>query len=129
MRRALRTTVTTGSIFIVSFIFNAAAGAVPVMHNEAVLHGVVEEHSLTQSGLVGIVPEQIIYKFVISVRTVEDVNAYPNFIRGKEGRSMIFYSKEKQSSDLLNKEVKAVVEYRGDERGGLFWIKKIEVIK
>lgn len=124
-----RTIITTGAIFVIYFIFNAAAGAVPVIPNEAVLQGVVEEYCLTQAGLLGISPEQILYKLAISVRTVEDVNDYPNFLRGKEGQSMIFHSKEKQASDLFGKKVKAVVEYRGDEKGGLFWIKNIEIVK
>jgi hypothetical protein len=126
MRSAI---VTIGAIFIISFVFNVAAGAVPVIPNEAVFQGVVKEYCLTQSGLSGISPEQILYKLVISVSTVEDVKNSPNFLRGKEGQSIIFYSKEKQSSDLFGKEVKAVAEYKGDERGGLFWIKKIEVVK
>ena len=126
MRRAIITTI---AVFVISFVFNAAAGAVPMIPNEAAIQGVVEEYCLTKAGLLGISPEQMLYKLAISVRTIEDIKDYPNFLRGKEGQSIIFYSKENQSSELFGKEVKAVVEYRGDERGGLFWIKNIEVVK
>jgi hypothetical protein len=126
MRRVL---ITTGAIFIIPFVFNTTVCAVPVIANEAVLLGVVKECGMTKASLLGISPEQILYKLVISVRTIEDIKDYPNFLRGKEGQSIIFYLKAGQSSELFGKEVRAVVEYKGDERGGLFWIKNIDVVK
>lgn len=117
-------------LFLVIFLaFNVLANSVPVIPNKAVLRGTVMEYCVTSSSLSGISPEQVLYKLVISVDEVTDVEGYPNFLKGKEGQSVTFYSKEKQTSELFGKKVKALVEYKGDERGGLFWIKHIEIIK
>jgi hypothetical protein len=117
-------------LFVMSPIFfSTHAEAAPVIPNEAVLMGTVEEYSLVQSGSLGIAPEQILHKITISVKMVADTDDHPNLLRGKEGQSISLYSKEKQPSDLTGQEVKALIEYRGDERGGLFWIKHIETIK
>lgn len=117
-------------LFLVIFLaFNVLANSVPVIPNEAVLRGTVMEYCVTLSSLSGISPEQVLYKLVISVDEVKDVEGYPNFLKGKEGQSVTFYSKEKQPSELFGENVKALVEYKGDERGGLFWVKDIEIIK
>jgi len=99
------------------------------MPNEAIIRGTVREYCLTSSTLSGISPEQVLYRMVISVEEVEDVKGYPNFLKGKEGQSLSFFTKEKISMELFGKHIKAEVEYKGDERGGKFWIKHIEVMR
>ncbi len=108
---------------------NSLADAVPVIPNEAILRGTVMEYCLTLSTLSGISPEQVLYRVVISVEEVEDVKGYPNFLKGKEGQNLTFSTKEKISMELFGKRIKAEVEYKGDERGGRFWIKDIGIIK
>jgi len=109
--------------------FNTLANAVPVIPNEAILTGTIKEYCLTSASLSGISPEQILYRLVISVEEVEDVKGYPNFLKGKESQTLPFFTKEKPSSDLFGKRIKAHVKYMGDERGGRFWIRNIEIIK
>lgn len=108
---------------------NLLADAVPVIPNVAILRGTVMEYCLTSSILSGISPEQVLYKVVISVEEVEDVKGYPNFLKGKEGQNLTFFTKEKISMELFGKRIKAEVEYKGDERGCRFWIKDIGIIK
>lgn len=114
-------------IFFLLYIL-VSADAVPVMPNETAVKGHVEEYCLTSSKLLGIKPEIVLYKLVISVEKVEDIKG-PNFLKGKEGQLVTLYSKEGLSSKFYGEKIKAIVEYRGDERGGLFWIKRIEIIK
>jgi len=116
-------------IIIILLGFSVSAHAVPVMTNKAMIEGTVSGYCLESSATEGIKPEQVLYKLIISVEDVMDVEDYPNFLRGKKGESVIFYSKFKQPPEIFGKRIKAVVEYKGDERGGLFWIKALEVIK
>jgi len=113
-------------IFFLLYIL-VSADAVPVMPNETAVKGHVEEYCLTSSKLLGIKPERILYKLVISVSNVEDIKG-PNFLKGKEGQLVNFYSKEELSSKYYDEKIKVIVEYKGDEKGGLFWIKRIEII-
>jgi len=114
-------------IFFLLYIL-VSADAVPVMPNETAVKGHVAEYCLTSSKLLGIKPERVLYKLVISVSNVEDIKG-PNFLKGKEGQLITLYSKEELSSKFYGEKIKAIVEYKGDERGGLFWIKRIEIIK
>lgn len=114
-------------IFFLLYIL-VSADAVPVMPNETAVKGRVEEYSLISSKLMGIKPEMTLYKLVISIEKVENVKG-PNFLKDKEGQLVTLYSKEGLSSKFYGEKIKAIVEYRGDERGGLFWIKRIEIIK
>jgi len=107
-------------------LFASSAGAVPAVPNSGILTGKVMEFSITSSVLSGIKPEQVLYRFVISADEIEDVEGSPNFLQGREGKFVTLYSKEKLSPELFGKKVKAEVEFRGDERGGLFWIRRIE---
>jgi hypothetical protein len=119
----------TFPVLVIFFVSNILANAVSVIPNEAILTGTIKEYCLTSASLSSIIPEQVLYRLVISVEEVEDVKGYPNFLKGKEGQSVTLYSKEKQPLELFGEKIKALVEYVGDERGGLFWIKHIEIIK
>lgn len=105
------------------------ADAVPVIPNEAILRGTVMEYCLTSSTLSGISPEQVLYKLLISVEETEDVERYPNLLKGKKGQVLTFFTKENLSLEVFGKRIKARVKYMGDEKGGRFWINSIEIIK
>jgi hypothetical protein len=82
------------------------------------------------SSLYGMAPEQTIYKLTIMVEASEDINDFVNFLKGKEGQVLTFFTKINPSVDVYGKKIKAEVTYSGDERGGKFWIhKNIEVLK
>jgi len=119
------------SLMCVVFFISAfsIAWGVSVLPNKAVVYGTVVEYCLTSSSLSGIKPEQVLNKLVISIAKVEDVKNYPNFLKDKEGRSLTFYLKEKPVEELFEKKIKAIVDYKGDERGGILWIKHIEIVK
>ncbi|MBI5057602.1 MAG: hypothetical protein HZB61_13390 [Nitrospirae bacterium] len=106
------------------------SSAVPVIPNKAALVGTVREYSIGSSSLYGMSPEQTIYKLTISVEASEDIEDFTNFLKGKEGQTLTFFTKVNPSPEVYGKRIKAHVYYSGDERGGKFWIhKNIEVLK
>jgi hypothetical protein len=101
----------------------------PVIPNESVVNGTVSEYSIVSSHMIGIKPEQVIYRLTITIDFTENINGKPNFLDNKIGQDIKFYSKEKLTPELFGKKVKGLVIFRGDEKGGLFWIRNIEIIK
>ncbi len=105
----------------------STASAVPVIPNAALIKGIVLGCESISSTLLGMQPEQTIYKVTIQIESSEDVNEMRNFLKGKEGTDMVFHTKKPLPSGILRKEIKARVSYRGDERKGLWWILEMEI--
>ena len=114
-----------------SFLFSPCptSSGVPVIPNKAAIEGIVMEYCITSSGLLEINPEQPLYKLTISMEAIKDVEGFPNFLKGKEGQILVFFTKERTSPEFFGKRIKAHSEYRGDETGGRFWIRDLEIIK
>ncbi len=110
------------------FIAVGTVNAASVMPNAALIQGTISESEEISSSLLGIQPEQTVYKVLIHVVCSKDVDNMQNFLKGKEGEDMVFYSKRPLPSDIAKKRVKARVSYRGDERGGLWWILEMEIL-
>ncbi len=108
---------------IFCLLFTLPANAGPAAPNETIVKGRVVEYGVISSGLLGIKPETPLYKLVVSLEKAEGTRG-PNFLKDKEGKTVALYSKERLSSGLFGKRLKITVTYRGDERGGLFWIIK-----
>ncbi len=115
------------SLSMIFSVMDALAGGVAAVPNKAGLRGTVLGYCVISSSLEGIRPEQALYKLTISIEETEDIKNYPNFLRDKEGQSITFYSKEKQPLELYGRKIKAIIEYKGDEKGGRFWIKQIKI--
>lgn len=116
------------ALIAILLFYSASAFAVPAAPNEAILKGTVIEYCLSSSSLSGIKPEMVLNRLVITVDEVEDMKG-PNFLKSKKGQSATFYSKNTLPAELFGNKVKAVIEYIGDEKGGRFWINKIEIIE
>ncbi|NOZ68217.1 MAG: hypothetical protein GXP46_03000 [Deferribacteres bacterium] len=100
----------------------------PVVPNESVIEGVVSEYAILSSRIVNIQPPQVLYRLTIRIESSEGAaRNMPDFAGGMQGRDIRFYSKERLSPDLFGKRVRARVKYKGDERGGLFWISSVEI--
>ena len=108
---------------------SAAAFAVPAAPNEAMATGTVVEYSISSLPGPGPVPGPGLYKIVVKVDAVEDRGDAPNFLKGREGDEITFWSRNRLDPGLFGKKVKALVEYRGDERGGLFWLKRVKIMQ
>lgn len=103
--------------------------SVPVIPNEGMVTGKVLGYSVVSSSILNIKPVMTIYGLEILVERSEEVKGMRNFTRDKVGKLLSVYSKEELSAELFNKVIKAHVTYLGDERGGKFWIREIEVFK
>jgi hypothetical protein len=111
-------------------ILSTELHAVPAAPNASVAKGTVIEYSITSSpGRSHELPGPALYKIVVSVEAVEDVPGEINFLKERVGEEIPFWSKAKLTPGLFSRKIKAVVEYRGDEHGGMFWIKQIEILK
>jgi hypothetical protein len=102
--------------------------AVPVIPNESMAIGVVKEYAMVSSSLINIQPEQTLYRITMHLESSLGLDNGPNFLKDKEGKDVQLYSKDRISPELFGKRLRAKVTYRGDERGGLFWIRSFEVI-
>ena len=118
-------------IIVLTLVFIVARTApliaVPVIPNEMVIRGQVTECNLNAPEHLDTESGELIYKLIIVVEKVEVVRG-ANFLKNKENKPVTLFYKEKLHEEFANKKVKANVQYKGDERGGLFWIKKIEII-
>ena len=126
MRRIIILTVF--SMVLLLFVVGRVTGG-PVIPNDALITGMILEYGIASSRLLGIQPDQTLYKLTIHLESSENIVGMPNLLRGKEGEDITFYTKEKLSSDIFGKKVKAEVSYRGDEYGGRWWMKSIGILE
>ncbi len=105
------------------------AFAVPAVPNEAVAIGTVIECRTSPQGRSGEGPAPGLYQIVVKVEKVKDRDDLPNFLKGKTGQELTFWSFNRPDPGICGKKVKAVVEYRGDERGGRFWLKRLKIMQ
>lgn len=119
------------AVLSIVFLLFAAANvtAVTVIPNCAMITGIVLEYGIISSRLLGIQPDQRFYKLTIHLESSEDIIGMPNLLRGKEGEDITFYTKERLSLDIFGKKVRAEVTYRGDERGGQWWMRSIKIVE
>jgi hypothetical protein len=110
--------------FSITMSFSSLVYAVPVVPNESVVKGTVMECYSISSPALNIKPEQTLYTVLVLIEDVKNIKG-SNFLEGKQGQSILFYTKEKLPLELIDKKVEAIVKYTGDERGGLFWIMDI----
>jgi hypothetical protein len=117
--------------FILSALFVTGENCIsaPVIENEAIIEGVVAEYSIISSHLIGIEPEQVLYRLVIHVQSSKNVMDKANFLISRRGEDIQFYSRDKLAPELFGKRISAYARFSGDERGGKFWIRNIEVIE
>jgi hypothetical protein len=114
-------------VFLTALFTGRDGLSVPVVPNESIVTGIVKEYAILSSGLIGVRPEQVLYSLTVLVESSEAVGAGPDFLADKKGGSVRFYTKEELSPGLFGKRIKARARYAGDERGGRFWIKEIEI--
>lgn len=116
-------------VMVILLSFYLRVSAAPVVPNTAVITGVVFEYGIVSARLLGIQPEQTIYKITIHLESSEDVPGTPNLLKGKKGQDITFLTKEQLSSDIFGKKIRAEVSYVGDERGGRWWLRTAKVLE
>jgi hypothetical protein len=110
------------------FSYSQTLQAVPVIPNEGIIEGRVLEYCITLSSIVDIKPDQTFYILKISVTASEDIEGKVNLTKEKVGKKIETFSKEKPAENLFNQRIRANVVYQGDERGGKYWIKNINIL-
>ncbi len=118
--------------FISALLFgsvNGMSASVPVAPNEAILTGIVSGYCVKSSRLLNIAPEQTIYQITVSIKSTDDIKGKPNFMKSKVGEDIVFHTKEIYPADIFGKRIKARARYQGDEKGGIYWIGNIELIR
>ena len=114
-------------IFLLFAVDNVTGGT--VIPNGTFITGVTLEYGIVSSCLLGIQPDQTLYKLTIHLESSEDIVGMPNLLMGKEGEDITFYTKERLSPDIFGKKVRAEVTYRGDERGGRWWVRSVKILE
>ena len=103
--------------------------AAPAISNESLIEGEVSGYAIVLSELVDIKPGQKLYMLTIKIDSSCNTGNGPDFLINKIGQNVRFLSKKVLSPGLFGKRIKANARYKGDERGGTYWIYNIEVIK
>ncbi len=112
------------------FALDGKSSSVTAIPNESLLQGVVSEYAVISSRLIGIRPDQTLYKLSVLVESSEGIGGGgPDFLKERGGEDILFYSKVRLAPELFGKRIKAKARYQGDERGGIFWIRDIMVLK
>ena len=102
---------------------------VPAAPNQSIVKGTVSAYCVVSARLLNIKPaDQTLYKITLLIESSENAKSFRNFIKDKEGEDIEFYTKEKQLLEIFGKRIKARASYTGDERGGSYWIRDIELI-
>jgi hypothetical protein len=102
--------------------------SVPAIPNESLIQGIVSGYCIVSSHLLNISPEQVIYKITVFIESTENVKDLPNLLKAKEGQEVIFYTKERYSSDIFGKKIRAKARLKGDQRSKTYWISDIKII-
>ncbi|NOZ25340.1 MAG: hypothetical protein GXO94_04520 [Nitrospirae bacterium] len=110
-----------------ALLMTGSCASVPVVPNETVVEGRVSEYAIVSSRLVGIEPEQVLYRITIQVESSSAAGRGPDFLRDRVGEDVPFYTKKILSPRLFGRKVRVRVEFRGDEKGGLFWVRDVEL--
>jgi hypothetical protein len=97
--------------------------------NMSVIRGIVLKNSVAPAGSHCMGSGDVLYRMVISLKEIEGVAGYENFLRDMKGRTMTFFATEKPSDELKGKKIRAVVTYKGDRSCRLYWIEGIEIVQ
>lgn len=116
------------SAIILVLSFSQSLPAVPVVPNEGIIEGKVVGYCVISSVVLNIKPDSTFYRLAILVTASKSTVGKPNFARDKSGGIIEVYSREKLSGNFFNQNINARIMYRGDEKGGLYWIKNINIL-
>jgi hypothetical protein len=94
--------------------------------NRAVLFGTILDVVILPSMQPGFSPAKEWLRLVIQVEATTEVKGYPNYLQGKEGGPLTFFTENRSPLFKPGNKVRALVEYRGDKNSRFFWIIKPE---
>ena len=115
------------AVFAGSLPRGASPVPVPAAPNASIVTAWVLEYRSVDPSTLGIAPGQVVYAWALCVLDSEDVPDRANFTRNYVGRVLHAYSRQPVASAARQAAVRARVAFRGDERGGHFWIEAFTV--
>jgi hypothetical protein len=107
-----------------SALASPVAGA-PAIPNEGLVIGEILELSLIDSSALGIRPAQMLARIRVRLISVQDVPSKSNFLTGKTGEVLEVYARDTVPAELVGRRIKGKIVFRGDERGGSYWISEL----
>jgi hypothetical protein len=102
----------------------AAAGA-PSMENEGRITAEILEVESVHSSQLNIAPPQFLTRVRLRLLAGSDTSGAPTPLTGGEGALLEAYTREQVDPNLIGKRIQCTLRYRGDERGGLYWVYEI----
>lgn len=112
-------------VFLIEMVNVSLVQSVPVIPNESIVAAEVVDLTTIDATTVNINPPQVLFRMKLRLLSVQESPPLANFLHAKKGEIIEVYSKESLSSGLVGKVMKARITFRGDERGGLYWIQEI----
>ena len=112
-------------VFLIEMVSFSPVKGVPVIPNEGIVAAEVVDLTTIDATTVNINPPQVLFRMKLRLLSVQESPPLANFLHAKKGEIIEVYSKDSLSSGLVGKVIKARITFRGDERGGLYWIQKI----
>ena len=94
----------------------------PAAPNESVVTAQVLDAVIVESSTLDMLPQQPLSTLTLKLLLVKPVEGAGNFLHGKTGETIRAYSKDLSLVGLKGTTVTATVSFRGDERGGSFWV-------
>jgi hypothetical protein len=118
--------VLLASIHLIVSVSPLPAQGAPVAPNEASILAELLALDPVHSSALHIEPPQTFTRFRLKILSVTGVPGLPNPVHGREGQIIEALSRETASGIAIGRTVRATVAFRGDERGGRFWLRDIE---
>ena len=105
-----------------------AAASAPSIENESRVTAEVLHVESVHSSQLNIAPPQFFTRVRLRLLTVGDTSGTPSFLTGRDGTILDAYTREQVNADLIGKKIECTLRYRGDERGGLYWLYEIRAL-
>ena len=105
-----------------------AAASAPSIENESRVTAEVLQVESVHASQLNIAPPQFFTRVRLRFLTVGDTPGTPSFLTGRDGTVLDAYTREQVNADLIEKKIECTLRYRGDERGGLYWLYGIRAL-
>jgi hypothetical protein len=94
----------------------------PVVENESQVVARVLRVEVIDSSALGIAPPRLIDRIRLALLRNQDTPGKANRLAGREGTVLDAHSKDRVDPVLVGRVITGQVIFRGDERGGRYWI-------
>jgi hypothetical protein len=107
---------------------NVGAAAGHSVQNESLVTAELLHIESVHSSQLNIAPPQFFTRVLLRLLTVGDTPGTPSFLTGRDRTVLNAYTREQVNADLVGKKIECKLRYRGDERGGLYWMYEIRAL-